>query len=210
MSCSPETGSDQDRDFTSRLAKFGLEAGQIEWFDLVLQPDLRLELDAQNPRLGCLVQTVPIRSLEQFQNCLGVPRGAQPIYDQALPFVPSYFLLDEHYPDEEQKFAELIGRTVLGDQANFDDALRERLDAWILQREATITVALLRDIYVANRAQLTLNEDVLFARHITIERGGQITIRGNRHTKVDCSGIGTVFPVVLKTELNAEILLRVS
>jgi hypothetical protein len=52
----------------------------------------------------------------------------------------------------------------------------------------TLTFA---DIHVASGAQLVLahSVDVLFARHIQIDTGGKIVVRGITHARIDCAGI---------------------
>ena len=189
---------DRDNEFVKRLSKFNIEFSSIEWFDLVIESGLRLDLRKSDPQLGRVVQKVKILSFEQLRNCLGVPASARLLSEKNLTFLPSHFLLDKNqkkFNEDDHRNAETAARLLLGEKMDLSSEAMDKLNRWTIERIHEIKPAFLRDVYIAQKAQLLLDVDVLFARYITIERGGKIYIQSNRHVAVDCRGIRSTLPV---------------
>ncbi len=80
---------------------------------------------------------------------------------------------------------------IFGNSAAVNQAHRPALNAWLTSVAGILNIILFQDIHVANGATLVVNPSitVLFANHITIDKGGVIQIKC-RYGAIHCAGIG--------------------
>lgn len=186
----------------TRLEVYGLQDRETNRTDLRLSPNETFVLTAEEEDLHPHLVRLRPESAYDLKRWLGVPNDARRAASStrtdlahaetgsSLPceiFTPRP-PLDRSEPELQTNLHNFL----FGDTRQVTADYVHILDRYIGRADITISIFAFNDIYVARHARLVVDKkiQVLFARHITVERTGLIDMQAP-FSKIDCAGFST-------------------
>lgn len=187
-----------------RLASYGLVEASTPLEDLQVTGRTTYALAANNPAAAKRMHVLHPTSLNDLKKWIGLSQTAAPpvhvssvaavLPRNAIANVNAAIDLRKALPakltrDHVDALYAAAHQYVLTNNHGLDAAAVTNVDKWLVALKPQIIVWLYRDIHVAAGAKLVLNtsHSVLFARHIEVEKTGQIQLKA-AITKIDCAG----------------------
>src|SRR4051812_11331282 len=188
----------------TRLASYGLAEATTPLEDLQVTGSATYALAASNAAAAKRMHVLHPSSLHDLKKWIGLPgTAAAPVHvssvaavlpRNAIANVNAAIDLRKALPakltrDHVDALYAAAHQFVLTNNHGLDAAAISNVDKWLVALKPQIIIWLYRDIHVAAGAKLTLNtsHSVLFARHIEVEKTGQIQVKATL-TKIDCAG----------------------
>lgn len=188
----------------TRLASYGLAEATTPLEDLQVTGSTTYALAASNPAAAKRMHVLHPASLDDLKKWIGLSAtAAAPVHvssiatvlpRNAIANVNAAIDLRKPLParltrDHVDALYAAAHQYVMTNNHGLDAAAVANVNKWLVALKPQIIVWLYRDIHVAAGAKLVLStsHSVLFARHIEVEKTGQIQVKA-AITKIDCAG----------------------
>jgi hypothetical protein len=189
----------------TRLASYGLAEASTPLEDLQVTGKTTYALAASNPAAAKRMHVLHPSSLDDLKKWIGLPStAAAPAHvssvaavlpRNAIANVNAAIDLRKALPatltrDHVDALYAAAHQYVMTNNHGLEAAAIRNVNQWLVALKPQIIVWLYRDIHIAAGARLVLNtsHSVLFARHIEVEKTGQIQLKA-AITKIDCAGL---------------------
>jgi hypothetical protein len=188
----------------TRLASYGLAEATTPLEDLQVTGTTTYALSASNQAAAKRMHVLRPSSLDDLKKWIGLPStAAAPTHvssiasvlpRNAIANVNAAVDLRKALPatltrDHVDALYAAAHQYVMTNNHGLEATAVGNVNKWLVALKPQIIVWLYRDIHVAAGAKLLLNtsHSVLFARHIEVEKTGQIQVKA-AITKIDCAG----------------------
>lgn len=195
----------------TRLQFYGVNSADQKPADLQVPANQEMVLNANDPKLSRQVVKLVPKTIDDLKKWIGTPNAgfahvqaatastlARPALAnsnrlatlaQLHPVLQAVLPVHNKYtPSEDIALRQLAAAYVFGHSETVNAAQLPALNKWISVIDPHLILIIFNDIHVASGATLVVNHNVLFANHITIDKGGKIQMKITK-SKIDCAGI---------------------
>jgi hypothetical protein len=193
----------------TRLKPYGLAAAKVQLTNnLEVPANQTVVLDAADQKLAQQLTRLTPKTIDDLKAWIGVPDAV--FAHPATPVPPPTTILPVHdaYTPEQSTTLHAAARAyIFGNSAAVSPKQTPALNAWLGSIAGLISIITFQDIHVAAGATLVVNPSitVLFARYITIDRGGVIQIKCT-YGGINCAGIKGAVPLVIPVPVSVSLL----
>lgn len=187
-----------------RLKEFNLSAATVKPANLEVGENKTVVLDANDPKIHAHVAFLEPKSIDDIKRWIGIPDHAF-AHAPAAPAVPNVVLHrtvrplasfhpgivippQEHFSPHQVATLQTLARDyIFGHSAAVSPAQTPALNKWVLVQKIKLPIFIFNDIHVAAGAVLNIKGKILFANHITIDKGG--VVKMGTHSAIHAAGI---------------------
>ncbi len=188
----------------TRLKNFNIDPSQIKLTDLDVAANQTMLLTSTDPVHHDSIAFLEPKSITDIKRWIGIPDQAF-AQGHNVPSVGPVVMhptirpsivgrsgivippLPAFHPDQVATIKNMARDFIYGHSANVSAAQIPALNKWLDLQKIRIPIFIFRDIHVASGAVLNVKGKILFANHITIDKGGLIRL-GNQ-SAIHAAGI---------------------
>jgi hypothetical protein len=188
----------------TRLKDFNIDPAQIKLTDLDVAANQTMHLTSTDAAHHDSIAFLEPTSITDIKRWIGIPDQAF-AHDHNLPSIGPVVMhptirpsiigrgrivippLATFHPDQVATIKNMARDFIYGHSGNISAAQIPALNKWLDLQKIRIPIFIFRDIHVASGAVLNVKGKILFANHITIDKGGLIKL-GNQ-SAIHAAGI---------------------
>lgn len=188
----------------TRLKNFNLSSTTIQLANLEVQANQTLVLDTKDPKYSKNLSFLEPKSIDDIKRWIGIPDQAfatVPVTSSRSPVVIHRTISPDSsirsgivipstarfHPDQVATLQIMARNYIFGHSSTVSVEQVPALNEWLKAQQIKIPIFVFNDIHVAAGAVLNVKSKVLFANHITIDKGGLIKM-GNQ-SSIHAAGV---------------------